>query len=365
MKVAIVTTTINIPKFLSSYVNNCNKKDEFMFFIIGDKKSPDLKIMKYINKLKSDSIVFDYWPIGRQKDIYDTDKLQSIIPYNSIRRRNLGYLEALVWGADITITVDDDNFANRNWANEHIAAFTSKHNYSVSSQNFIVNPCRILDINKSVYSRGYPLPKQFSDTFDVGKTNKKVVLNMGLWNRSPDVDALINFYYNNLNSKGINKNYKKRYAIAQNNYFPVNTQNTAFQTKLTPAFYALLMDSTVDEFKVDRYDDVWAGYIFLKLIHKMGDTATFGVPLTDHIRNKHNYLSDLKSESLCMFLNTKVWEIINNYEIESKNYIDGYLEIADLFNVFTITLENKSLINYFHKLAKAMNEWVNISERLL
>ncbi len=378
--VAIVTTTINIPLFLESYIRNFEQfpvdGDKITFIIIGDLKSPHQKIKDYIQKLVP-SFTIEYWDVESQKKwISETfggrvavEKIEAAIPYNSIRRRNLGYLRALELGADVVVSVDDDNYAeDSNWLHEHLSILRATDPLpTVSSKNRIVNPCHILRFNYpnvQIYSRGYPSSKLFSDTFDVeARSGGKVALNLGLWTRSPDVDAYTNILYPDLESLGIKEEFHKRYALALNNYMPINTQNTAFIRELAPAFYDVLMDTSVFGARIDRYDDVWAGFFALRLIHKLNYRATFGIPLTVHRRNKHDYISDLKSELIGMSLNNVVHEIVMNSEIEAKSFIDGYLELAQILTrEIGKFVTNCEILKFFSRLAEAMETWIRLVE---
>jgi len=376
-KTAIVTTTINIPFFLESYLR-CFKlhsidTNKVRFIIVGDLKSPHKKIKDYIQKLNSDFII-EYWDVESQKSwISKTfgekmmEKVDFAIPYNSIRRRNLGYLRALEIGADVIISVDDDNYAGEsNWLHEHLSVLgCTDYLPMVRSTNRIVNPCRILKFNyaeTNIYSRGYPLPDLFSDTFEVGMENGgKVALNMGLWIESPDVDAYTNILFSNLKSLDLKEISMQRYALASNNYMPVNTQNTAIIRELIPAFYDVLMDDYIHGICIDRYDDIWAGLCALKLIHRLGYRATFGIPLTIHKRNVHDFVSDLKSELLGMALNKIVHEIIMSADIQARNFIDGYHELAQVLEAnIKKHITDTEVVHFFEKIIRAMNIWIDL-----
>jgi hypothetical protein len=375
VKKAIVTTTINIPTFIESYIKHFQKSPvsikDLNFIIIGDLKSPDKEIHAYLSKLNPEFNV-EYWDVvAQRKWIRETykgreDLVDFVIPYNSIRRRNLGYLRALELGADVIITIDDDNYINESsWFTDHLNSLNYEGPLpTVSSRNNIVNPCRILKFTLpyEIYSRGYPLPEFFQDSFDViMDQGRKTVLNMGLWRENPDVDSYTNLLYPGIKSLGI-EGHELSYALAFNNYMPINTQNTAFVREITPAYYCVLMDTKLLGINIDRYDDIWGGLFVLKLIHRMKHRITFGKPLTLHIRNTHDYLRDFKSEFLGVTLNYKIYKILmNDIEIESNNYIDGYAELANkLLKNIEKKFNNSEILKYFRKLTEAMNGWVRL-----
>jgi hypothetical protein len=95
----------------------------------------------------------------------------------------------------------------------------------------------------------------------------------------------------------------------------------------------------------------------------LGYRATFGVPLTEHKRNKHDYVSDLRSELFGMTLNNIIHEIVMKVDIQAKNFADGYLKLADvLMNEVKRFVNDEEVLNYFSKLTEAMRIWVDLVE---
>jgi len=126
------------------------------------------------------------------------------------------------------------------------------------------------------------------------------------------------------------------------------------------------MDTEIHGIPINRYDDIWAGLFTLKLIHRIGDSATFGSPLTVYKRNKHDYVSDFKSELWGVVLNDRAWDTVINIDINSRNYIDGYIELVDEFSMeIRKVVNNYEVLEYFDKMHKASRIWVSLCEDLL
>lgn len=372
-KTAVVCTTINLPTFLEKYNESFEAggvtPDEVVFIVVGDTKSK-ASDKKYA-QLCGENYEVEFWDVVEQgkwirKNYPEQvwDDIEFVIPHNSVRRRNFGYLRALELGTDLIITIDDDNLPiDEDWLKGHTTAFKRKDHHIVSSRNRIVNPCRILRHDKGfVYSRGYPISELFNDSFMVSRNkycDKRVVLNMGLWNNKPDVDAYTNIAYPDLLTSGFNR-YEHRFAIHKNNYFPINTQNTAFLPEVTPAFYVLKMNPTIHGVGFDRYDDIWAGWILQKLAHTLGDTATFGLPLTNHDRNTHSFQKDLSHELIGIALNKRVYDRIVNANIKTNNYKDGYLQMANVIE--NTPTSNPEVGGVMDDMAEAMRIWVKLTE---
>src|SRR5438128_11354755 len=114
------------------------------------------------------------------------------------------------------------------------------------------------------------------------------------------------------------------------------------------------MDTEFHGMKIDRYDDIWSGLFTSKLIHNRGENMTFGLPVSAHRRNKHDYVSDLKGELWAMTLNDQVWKTVMDLDIRSRNYVDGYIELLDKFrNEIKRTVTDGEVLAYFDKVNRA------------
>jgi glycosyltransferase involved in cell wall biosynthesis len=373
MKTSIVTTTINLPRFLDEYVPNLEKygHKDWNIIIVGDTKTPEESghyildkffdygkdgTIEFFNIKKQESWINEHYPKLKEE-------VGFAIPYQSVRRRNFGYLRALELGSDVIITIDDDNYPTGDWLGEHINAFTDK-TPTVFSPNRTVNPCNMLGCNHSpIYMRGYPISEIYSDEFVNSIENKnKVVLNMGLWTNKPDVDSYTNIIYPDLVSNKIN-NLIKRYALSLHHFIPINTQNTAFLKEVLPAYYLLFQDTAIYENKIDRFDDIWSGFILQKISHALGHTVSFGIPLAEHRRNTHDYNKDLKAEFSGIVLNDKTVKMIIDANLDCTSYNDGYIKMTDYIEKVTKNKFHPEVEIYFKRMIRAMRIWSKIIYR--
>ena len=103
MKTALVTTTIHVPRALELYLANfaAHGHKDVEVIVIGDKKTPP-ETGAYLQKLgDSSGYTVSYWDVERQRDwLRELPQLDQMLPYNSVQRRNLGYLQAALSGAD-------------------------------------------------------------------------------------------------------------------------------------------------------------------------------------------------------------------------------------------------------------------------
>ena len=104
--ISIVITTINIPKNVKALSNIAkSQKKELTIIIVTDKKTPS-----DINKIKKYQNSFVEIVILNLKSQKEFKLLNDYLPYNSIQRRNIGYLYAIKNNFQTVITMDDDNF---------------------------------------------------------------------------------------------------------------------------------------------------------------------------------------------------------------------------------------------------------------
>lgn len=362
-KISVVTTSIYPLSWILEYVENFLKfdvdLDHLTFIIVGDHKTPEVHIDKLSDVVEYWSPKYqDRWLMKTFPDKFDLIK-DLLVPENDMRRRNFGYLRAVELDSDIVITIDDDNLPlkDKSWLDLHVNGLTY-FNPRIGSKNRIINPCQFLTLNHpGVYSRGYPLSAYYSNDVSYPSGRSKSILNLGLWINKPDVDSFMNLLYPDLSSEGYLGNLHFCFSASKNNYFPVNTQNTSFKKELS-IFHNLYMEPSL----IHRYDDIWIGLIVQRLIHKMNDSASFGLPIVEHRRNSHDYVKDLKVEFNGIVLNNKMWNSIMSMPIESKTYNDGFLEIAS--NLPGLFEDNRWFWGFFNKMKDSMELWVNLIEQL-
>lgn len=364
-----------MPVFLCEYYKNFdafNHKDEDVrFIIVGDNRTPKIA-EDFVKEYSNNRYLTEYWSPTSQdqwlkkKFPNKPEQLRSVIPENDMRRRNFAYLRALEIDSDVVITIDDDNYPlpNVDWLGLHLENLEAKRCRSIFSINSFVNPCRFFASEAPFYSRGYPLAYWFMDdtNYSFALNSRESVLNQGLWTGKPDVDSYTNLIYPNLKTE-YTASMLPRYSVEPNNYFPVNTQNTSFKKELS-IFHNLYMEP-IYNLPSHRFDDIWAGLFCMKLIHRRGKTASFGNPIVEHRRNTHNYQKDLQTEFIGVVLNTKMWDFIKDFEIQSTDYNRGFLEIAQgLEREFAKVFTDNKIIKYLHRLADSMRLWVELTDTL-
>jgi hypothetical protein len=316
MKIALVTTTINVPDVLKEYdIATRYTDNEVKMFVTGDTISPDDQIVTLLSKLDTSSSYLSY---KEQDDRWK--KLSTIIGPKKIQRRNFSYLMAIKdWSPDAVITIDDDNkpVCKEKFFNEFDRLYDNEYDVNVlkSLNNNKANPFNNNpDKECKVYKRGYSL-KDRSDK-DSGVILSSIVHNEnigvieGIALGDPDVDAITRI---NVPSRIVTDEMNELTKVNYNwsfpfDWVPYNSQCTGFRSELLP--YQFLFPF------VGRYDDILASYVSQLIMRKMECTVVFGTPYAIQLRNKHNIMKDLKDE---------VWGMENIDKI-----IDGVLEPLSL-----------------------------------
>src|SRR5882724_3690408 len=102
MMIALCSTTIHIPHALK-LMRKCS--DDVRFFVAADDKTPSEVFQ--MSELAQGTGIFNCYVPGKISD--SKWKCSDAIGFSTLSRRNIAFLEALKWGADVIYSWDDDN----------------------------------------------------------------------------------------------------------------------------------------------------------------------------------------------------------------------------------------------------------------
>ncbi len=121
-------------------------------------------------------------------------QLNKLIPIENESRRSRGYLIALEKGAEVIISIDDDNFPLQgiDFIAGHSKVGKMSRVKQVENDLGIYNLCERLNCEsrRDIYRRGFPFRLRGLKTenkFDY--KNVHIGINEGLWLQAPDLDA--------------------------------------------------------------------------------------------------------------------------------------------------------------------------------
>jgi hypothetical protein len=275
MKIALCSTSIHIPHTLH-LLRKCS--DSVKFFVAGDLKSPHMDIIANQAGLGE----YDYLLPGAQEKW----KCSAAIGWNCIQRRNIAFLEALAWGADIIVSWDTDNIpVAPDYFNQF--AWGIQHNFygvQVTGADGWFDPGSLLV--PRTRARGFPHAHPRMLTAD-SIVNAKVGVVAGLVIGDPDVDATTRMELHP-DIQSVSELAKAGVVVSLNNWTIFNSQNTSLTCGLIPAFF--LMPG------VGRHDDLYASLIVQRVARERGYHVHFGQPLAYQQRHSHDLLKDLRAE---------------------------------------------------------------------
>lgn len=301
MKIALCTTTIHVPHALK-LLRKCSP--DVMFFIAGDRKSPDLEITRMLEDVPN------HYYFG--VDWHHSWSCQKLIGENTLARRNIAFLEALKWKADIVIAWDNDNipfsvdYFNRfAWAIGH-----SFHGLRVSSPKGWFDPGHLLVPQTS--HRGYPA--HIKRKMEVGHVeNAKVGVVAGLVLGDPDIDAVTRIA-TSPDIQQVTEIGRVGAVVDLHNWTVFNSQNTAVIRELVPAW--LMMPN------VGRHDDIYASLIVQRVARERNLHVHFGQPFTYQQRNAHDLIADLRAEISGMENVVKLADLLDSIFLKGRSVIE-------------------------------------------
>lgn len=324
VKYALVSTTINVPHNLKAYVRDIadhNPRDTLVV-IAGDKKTPvdtDFLCRKLENEY---GICITYLTPEVQELAYP--KYSKFLGWNTIQRRNMALLHAYECGAEIIVTIDDDNYlTSDNYLNKHGAIGEKTIAETVSSHSGWYNNCKRLQCTPPTgefYPRGYSLSERGTSPRIISELQTgRTVVNAGLWVGDPDIDAVTRLAINPKVTNAVTLPF----ALAKDTYCPFNSQNTALHRDVIPA-YCMVSG-------VGRYDDILPSFFVKAIADHLGDSIKFGEPIVRQERNQHNLWKDFDGERVGMQLTDRIVDWLRTVEFKGSNYSDCLSELLKAF----------------------------------
>jgi hypothetical protein len=294
-----------------------------------------------------------------------------MIPYDSDNRRNVGFLMALASGADLLISIDDDNYCidKTDYFAEHAVVCTEPAEHtSVESATGFLNICDLLEFDKPIliYPRGFPYFARHKEECPKMTQQKTVVqMNAGLWALDPDIDSI-----SWLVAMPHAQSFKgKSLLLARNTWTAINTQNTALSRDVIPSYYFIKMRHAIAGVPIDRYGDIFSGYFAQACVKHLGGSVRVGTPVAAHKRNRHNYLTDATNEWACILVLEDLLPWLREAKLCGSSYSDSYLSLShameDVVEQLKGTVWTDMARGYFHQMGYYMRAWLKACGNIL
>jgi len=243
--------------------------EDWTLIVVGDKKTPHVEYER-LNCI--------YLSPEEQEKKYPD--LSEAIGWNSIQRRNIGFVEAYNLGAEIVATVDDDNIPYDNWGKNVVVGQTVEIDFYKTDLG-VFDPLSATEYT-NIWHRGYPIelvPLRDAITYG-GKLKRRVLVQADLWDGDPDIDAMAR-----LSMKPIVKFDKIQGPYGSTSISPFNSQNTFLAREVIP-YYSVFP-------YVGRMDDIWGSYI---LQHYFPNSVCYNKASVYQDRNVQDLITNLEKE---------------------------------------------------------------------
>jgi len=300
MKTALITTSVNVPAVLSLY-RRFDPSASVRFFVAVDEKTP----MAAYTLLES---------LGNCQIVGATNyKCDPIIGWCSIQRRNLALLEALKWGADIIVSVDDDNIPlDPNYFRQFTRLMRDIpfDGLCAHSVNGWFDPGQFL--TPPATHRGFPA-HIVPETYFEAVTNAKIGAAAGMVLGDPDTSA-VQRIAKRPDVRGVAEILKAGLVVDPKTLTVFNSQNTAIIRELAPAWSMWC--------GVSRYDDIMASHVVQRVMRERNLYVHFGRPFVYQQRNKHDLTRDLAGELWGMENSEKIAMELDKIALPGKSVLE-------------------------------------------
>ncbi len=259
----IVSTTINPP---TEAIRRFDALADWTLIVTGDRRTPvDYRL---------DNGIY----VAPEEQERLAPELSGLIGWNTIERRNLGFVLALDMGADIVASVDDDNLLYDGWGDNLMVGRTVDMPV-FEAPNGCFDPIGATE-HRHLWHRGYPLQLISSrDYSKVATAQVHVDVQADFWDGDPDIDAVCRMEH-----APCVKFDAASFPFASSAVSPFNSQNT-FLTREALKHYFVLPG-------VGRMDDIWAAYH----MQHLGFKVAYGRATVRQDRNEHDLTRDLVGE---------------------------------------------------------------------
>lgn len=313
MRTALVTTTVHVPTVLKLY-RACDP--DVQFFVAADRKSPRFAIDKMFDGMgEPEGTLIRVEEQGRWK-------CSELIGWNCIQRRNIAFLEALEWGADVIYSWDDDNLClSLDHFNQIEDAFQPFNGLVASSSTGWFDAGQML--HPHAKHRGIPHDHHqhtYSPT-----TGAKVGVAAGMCLGDPDIDGCTRLE-RGPEIHSVSELARSGVVVAHATHTVYNSQNTAVLREFIPAWFMFP--------ECGRYDDMYASLVVQRVMCERGYHVHFGSPFVWQQRNEHSVIKDIRAEIDGMERIQTFADLLDRTILARKSVIE---DTRTIYNVLALT----------------------------
>lgn len=288
--------------------------------------------------------------------------LEKCVPIKNGVCRDLGLLIAyhIASDDDTIVCLDDDCQVFDEYQSVAESSLGLKNLLEIQTKHRFYNPLDLYDMDSIIFPRGFPYEERVA-TYDYKyrkSINKNVVFNLGLWHGVFDVNAIDKLYLDKFSFDDVDLKYDQ-VVVQPGPILSLCSMNMIMKREVIPAIYQLPMNEPiVPNWKIDRYGDIWGGYICKMLIDIKGDALSVGKPLIYHHKDS-NLHKNIMQEHYSHIVNLQFCDLIELAcrNIKPGSYLDMYGQLVNNLK----SLESSypaALANYILPTVKKIDMWV-------
>jgi Reversibly glycosylated polypeptide len=142
----------------------------------------------------------------------------------------------------------------------------------------------------------------------------------------------------------------------------VCSMNMIFRREVIPAVYQLPMQVEVmPGWVIDRYGDIWGGFVLKKVLDHLGEAMTVGAPMIRHLK-EGDIRRNIWQEHTCHLVNDEFLAILDRVELSGTDLLGVVEQVVDGFDAATADA-SPILAPYLSCLTPAWRAWVSVLRR--
>jgi Reversibly glycosylated polypeptide len=211
-----------------------------------------------------------------------------------------------------------------------------------------------------LFPRGFPYEYRgrYSRTSANGKASVSApAFNLGLWTDAFDVNGIDKI-------NGPQWRWPEAHlaipsiAVAPGALVSVCSMNMQFRRRVTPAVYQLPMHVPVlPNWMIDRYGDIWGGFILKMLVDRAGETLTVGAPMIGH-RKAGDMQRNIWQEHIAHMVNLEAIDLFGRAAdaVAPADYLTMMCEFTE--NMAEVSETTHSMLRpYLDHLVPCLRAW--------
>jgi hypothetical protein len=261
------------------------------------------------------------------------------IPRRNGACRDLGFY--IAWreasADEIVIALDDDCVVEEpDFAAQAKDRLDHGANASVSGSGHSFN---VLDLYEGVdgtrvFPRGFPYSDRaaYRPWSIDGRIEGRVLFNVGLWKGVFDVNAIDKIRLDRYSFPDASLRVPS-VLVPEGALISVCSMNMHFRVEVIPAVYQLPMHvEVVPNWVIDRYGDIWGGFILKTLMDVRGDRLNVGGPMIRHLK-EGDYTRNIWQEHLCHLVNDEFIDLLGRTKevLRPSSYVDMMAHLREEF----------------------------------